>query len=273
MKVCWSVGDDHDTEVSSPGVNLSNSPATSSKPVMVGKRLKEYENLMTELRESAKKRANAEGQAQVLRLDLEAASREAAEVKSVLAKSDRNSKDLENQLNKAQQRSLDLQNQLADTGANLEGLRIKNGQLKEALAKAQNEVAEAKANTANRSRLQQAEEKTKQMEAQNRLLLDKHAKSQEYIDLLIKEVDSYKEAESLLKSQLEDATASQGDVEDLRQKLAACQEKLAAYKERQEATEKSLKHQLAKTHSVLKKTNKISSKYQDQNRPPLGENA
>ena len=58
----------------------------------------------------------------------------------MLAKSDRNSKDLENQLNKAQQRSLDLQNQLADTGANLEGLRIKNGQLKEALAKAQNEV-------------------------------------------------------------------------------------------------------------------------------------
>ena len=43
-------GDDHDTEVSSPGVNLSSSPATSSKPVMVGKRLKEYENLMTELR-------------------------------------------------------------------------------------------------------------------------------------------------------------------------------------------------------------------------------
>ena len=33
-----------------------------------------------------------------------------------------------------------------------------------------------------------------------------------------------------MKSQLEDATASQGDVEDLRQKLAACQEKLAAYK-------------------------------------------
>ena len=104
-----------------------------------------YEDLLkwphlNALRESAKKRANAEGQAQVLRLDLEAASREAAEVKSVLAKSDRNSKDLENQLNKAQQRSLDLQNQLADTGANLEGLRIKNGQLKEALAKAQNEV-------------------------------------------------------------------------------------------------------------------------------------
>ena len=45
------------------------------------------------------------------------------------------------------------------------------------------------------------------------------------------------------------------------------------FQERQEATEKSLKHQLAKTHSVLKKTNKISSKYQDQNRPPLGENA
>ena len=44
------------------------------------------------------------------------------------------------------------------------------------------------------------------------------------------QVDSYKETESLLKSQLEDATASQGDVEDLRQKLAACQEKLAAYK-------------------------------------------
>ena len=43
-------GDDHDTEVSSPGDNLSSPLGTSSKPVMVGKRLKEYENLMTELR-------------------------------------------------------------------------------------------------------------------------------------------------------------------------------------------------------------------------------
>ena len=80
------------------------------------------------------------------------------------------------------------------------------------------------------------------------------------------QVESYKETEFLLKSQL----ASQEDTDDLKRQLLAANEKLSAYKDRQEAMEKTLKQQLAKTHVVLKKT---KASIQDQNRrPPLKEN-
>ena len=105
-----------------------------------------------------------------------------------MAKSDRGRVDLQNQMTKATQKALDLQNQLADTGAHLDGLRIKNGQLKETLAKVNDEAAELRAANANRQTVRQTEERLRQTEAQHKILLDKYAKSKEYADLLIKEV-------------------------------------------------------------------------------------
>ena len=107
-----------------------------------------------------------------------------------LAKSDRGRVDLQNQLTKATQKALDLQNQLADTGAHLDGLRIKNGQLKETLAKVNDEAAELRAANANRQTVRQTEERLRQTEAQHKILLEKYAKSKEYADLLIKEVSA-----------------------------------------------------------------------------------
>ena len=78
------------------------------------------------------------------------------------------------------------------------------------------------------------------------------------------QVDSYKETESLLKSQL----SSQEDVDDLRRQLSAANDKLLSYQRRQEAMEKTLKQQLAKTHVVLKKT-KASFQTDQNTRPPL----
>ena len=72
----------------------------------------------------------------------------------------------------------------------------------------------------------------------------------------------------MLKSQL----ASQEDTDELKRQLSAANEKLLAYKERQEKMEKTFKHELAKTHVVLKKTK--ASMQQDSNtkRPPFKEN-
>merc|ERR1719376_2035560 len=64
--------------------------------MMVGKRLKEYENLMVELRDSSKRRANAEGQAMSLKRELDQAEADREALKLEASKAERKANDLTN---------------------------------------------------------------------------------------------------------------------------------------------------------------------------------
>ena len=216
---------------------------------MVGHRLKEYENLMTELRDSSKRTADAEGQVLRLKREVNQIQADRDELKLELSKTERKVTELNGQLVHNDEKLVEYKTQLADTQAILDGLRVKNGCLKESVQKLQEENGELR-NASKLIKLHEVEEKLRQTEAQHKTLLEKYSKAREYSELLQKEVESYKETEVLLKEQIE---AHEND-EDLKTQLAASNEKLAKYRDRQRKMEKEVKQQLAKTHEVLKKT-------------------
>ena len=98
-----------------------------------------------------------------------------------------------------------------------------------------------------RIRCSNLKEKLKQFEEENLKLKDKTKSVREFSKLQQENQD--------LKAQIEQINIDKdADFQDLRKELDEALEKIRQYRERQEKLDKTLRHQLAKTHTVLKRT-------------------